>query len=86
MLIKKIALGIYYFAFIFVSYGVFQECQAEHPVWIVANILNGITGGVLLVYPFNKFRLGWYELIQNWIGYTALMIFLTATALVIGGM
>lgn len=83
--IKTIAYVIYSFAFIFVSFGVFQECQAEHHVWIVANILNGITGGVLLVYPFNKFRLGWGELLENWIGFFFIFAFLTATALVIGG-
>ena len=84
-IVRIVGWTIYSIAFIFVSYGVFQECQNEPHVWIVANILNGITGGVLLVYPFNKFRLGWNELIENCIGFFFLSAFLTATALVIGG-
>lgn len=81
-IIKVIGLMIYYFAFIFVSFGVFLECQAEHHVWIVTNILNGIAGGVILVYPFNIFRGGD---LCDWIGYIFLMFFLTTTASVIGG-
>jgi hypothetical protein len=40
------------FSFYNFSYGVYQEAEKSYPnVWIVANILCGITGGVFLIYP-----------------------------------
>ena len=83
--ISKVALGIYYFAFLFVSFGVGMEAHAEHHAWIVADALNGFTGGVLLVYPFNIFRMDLSDTLEKWIQYTLLMILLTATAMMFGG-
>jgi len=83
--IKTIALAIYYSAFVVVSFGVYQQAHLMHHAWIVADALNGITGGFFIVYPFNIFRLDGAELIDNWISYVFGMIFLTATAGVIGG-
>jgi hypothetical protein len=84
-IIKKIALAIYYFAFVAVSYGVYQQAHLMHHAWIVADALNGITGGFFLVYPFNIFRENWVDLASDWIGCVFIMIILTATAEVIGG-
>jgi hypothetical protein len=39
-----------------VSFGVYQQAHAMHHAWIVADALNGITGGFFLVYSFNIFR------------------------------
>src|SRR5665647_1475862 len=64
--ISKIALGIYYIAFLFVSYGVGMEAHAEHHAWIVADALNGLAGGVFLVYPFNIFRQDVEDIIGHW--------------------
>ena len=83
--ISKVALMIYYIAFLFVSFGVGMEAHAEHHALIVADALNGFTGGFLLVYPFNIFRMDLADTLENWLQYTILMIFLTATAAVIGG-
>jgi len=85
-IISKVALGIYYFAFLFVSFGVGMEAHAEHHAWIVADALNGFTGGVLLVYPFNIFRMDLADTLDNWLKYTILMLFLTATASVFGSL
>ena len=83
---SKVALGIYYIAFLFVSFGVGMEAHAEHHAWIVADALNGFTGGFLLVYPFNIFRMDLSDTLENWLQYTILMILLTATASMIGGL
>jgi len=68
-----------------VSFGVGMEAHAEHHAWIVADALNGFTGGVLLVYPFNIFRMDLSDTLEKWIQYTLLMILLTATAMMFGG-
>lgn len=84
--ISKIGLGIYYIAFLSISYVVGMEAHAEHHAWIVADALNGFTGGFLLVYPFNIFRMDLADTLENWVQYTILMFFLTATASMIGGL
>ena len=84
-IIKIVALGIYYLAFAMVSFGVYQQAHILHNAWIVADALNGITGGFFLVYPFNIFREDWVDLASDWIGCVFIMIILTATASVIGG-
>ena len=66
-LISKIALGIYYIAFLTISLIVGME---SHHGWIVADALNGFTGGFLLVYPFNIFRMDLADTLENWIQYT----------------
>jgi hypothetical protein len=83
--ITVIALAIYYFAFIMVSFGVYQQAHAMHHAWVVADALNGITGGFILVYPFNIFRKNGDEMLSKWKDYVLLSIILTATASVIGG-
>jgi hypothetical protein len=83
--ITVIGLTIYYFAFAMVSFGVYQQAHAMHHAWIVADALNGITGGFVFVYPFNIFRENGAELFEKWLGYVLLSIILTATAGVIGG-
>jgi hypothetical protein len=83
--VSKVALGIYYIAFLLVSYIVGMEAHAEHHAWIVVDALNGLVGGFFLVYPFNIFRMDSVDTLENWFQYTFLMIFLTATAAVIGG-
>ena len=77
-IISKIALGIYYIAFLFVSFGVGMEA---HHGWIVADALNGLVGGFILVYPFNIFRLGLADTLENWIQYTLLMMLITGSAM-----
>ncbi len=84
-IVSKVALGIYYFAFLFVSYGVGMEAHAEHHAWIVADALNGLAGGVFFVYPFNIFRMNFGYLLDHWIFYIFISFFLSATAAVIGG-
>ena len=79
--ISKVALGIYYIAFLFVSFGVGMEAHDEHHAWIVADALNGLVGGFLLVYPFNIFRLGLADTLENWIQYTLLMMLITGSAM-----
>ena len=54
--VSKVALWIYYFAFLAVSYGVGMEAHIVHHAWIIADALNGLAGGFFLVYPFNIFR------------------------------
>lgn len=83
--VSKVALGIYYIAFLFVSFGVGMEAHAEHHAWIVTDALNGLTGGFFLVYPFNIFRKDFADTLDDWLQYTFIMFFLTATASVIGG-
>ena len=84
-IVSKVALGIYYIAFLFVSYGVGMEAHTEHHAWIVADALNGLAGEVFLVYPFNIFRMDFGYLLDHWLQYVFLMFFLSATAAVIGG-
>src|SRR5450759_4333387 len=81
----KIGLTIFYFAFLAVSYGVGMEAHAEHHAWIVTDAFNGLTGGFFLVYPFNIFRKDVLDTLDDWLLYTFIMFFLTATVSVIGG-
>ena len=84
--ISKVALGIYYFAFFMVSYGVGIEAHAEHHAWIVADALNGLVGGFFFVYPFNIFRMDLADTLEKWVQYTLLMLLITATASMFGGL
>jgi hypothetical protein len=71
-------------AFIAVSYGVFQECQLDHHIWIVANICNGIFGGIFLVYPLKMIQFqDFSKTYNNWIGYMFLFFCLSSITLMI---
>jgi hypothetical protein len=71
-------------AFIAVSYGVFQECQLDHHVWVVCNICNGIFGGVFFIYPLMIIiNHDFTETYDNWIGYLFLFFCLICITLMI---
>jgi hypothetical protein len=81
--LKTIASCIYYVAFLAISIGVFLECRETRHAWVVSDALNGIFGGVLLVYPFNICRYGANKTLENWIGWLLFMFILVGISLVI---
>ena len=76
---------IYYIAFIWVSYGVFQVCRQTRHCWIGVDILNGICGGILLVYPFSVFKNGLITF-YNWWYYFLICALLCGVVLIISGL
>ncbi len=56
--IAKSALLVYYIAFIYASYKFYLICQDMHHLWIFVNILNGIMGGIIFVYPITAIKNG----------------------------
>jgi hypothetical protein len=72
---------VYYIAFVWVSYGVFMECRMDRHFWIVCDLINGILGGLLLIYPFNVFRYGFadtFHRLLKWFCIYALLFGLSA--------
>lgn len=73
-IIKRLAVIIYYILFIAFSYEVFLTCRETRHVWIVVDILNGILGGILIIYPLNSFRYGFAKTFEQW-GYWLIIFF-----------
>jgi hypothetical protein len=82
---NKILLAVYYIAFIWVSYGCFQECQLDRHWWMVPDIFNGILGGIVFVYPFNIFRFG-LDIVSKWFKWFCICMFFFWITAVIGGL
>jgi len=83
-IIDAIPSFIYYIAFIAVSYSIFQECRHDRDFWIVTDIFNGIFGGIVLVYPFNVIRYGWFETYNRWKQWFVFIFLLTTLSFIIG--
>ena len=61
---------IFWITFVYTSYRIYQFALDVHPhVWIVCNILNGIAGGIFLVYPFTALKNSVAEMLYHWICY-----------------
>jgi hypothetical protein len=74
------------YAFIAVSYGVFQECRLDRHFWIGVDIINGIGGGILLVYPLMVIiKHDLLETYNNWITYLVCVFLLFGFTLMCSG-
>ena len=76
-------LAIYYIAFIWVAYGVFWECRLDRHFWIVCDLINGILGSMVLVYPFNIFRYG-LNIVDKWFKWFCIYALLFGLSVMIG--
>jgi len=81
--LKTIALCVYYVAFLAVSIGAFIECRETCHAWVVTDALNGIFGGVLLIYPFNIMRYGANKTLSNWIFWMLILLILIGLSSII---
>ena len=79
--LKTIALCVYYVAFIAFSYYFFLVCRETRHAWIGADILNGIFGAVLIVYPFRAVTRG---SLDDWVFWLVILFILTGIAKAIG--
>ena len=83
-IIAKLFYAIFGITFVYTSYRVFLICQEIHPtVWVACNILNGILGGVFLVYPLTAIGQGFTNMLYYWLNYFILLVVLIAFSLII---
>jgi VIT1/CCC1 family predicted Fe2+/Mn2+ transporter len=83
-IINSLCSIVYWVVFAYTSFKIYQIAVETHPhVWIVCNMLNGIFGGIFLIYPFAFIKYGYAHALYYWVNYLILFFILTVLSLLI---
>jgi hypothetical protein len=79
--LTSLAYLLYYIFFFGATYFFFDAAQKMYHIWIVSNILIGLFGATLFVYPLKIVKFGTYGLIFRYLFYLWLIFVLYGISL-----